>query len=290
MPSSVVFLGTSAFAVPSLKALAADPAFGVQLVISQPDRPVGRKQTITPPPVKAAAKERAIPVIQPEKANMEFGERKQFASLPRPEFLVVVSYGQILSQAILDWPTVAAVNVHASLLPLLRGASPLQHSILHNFTQTGVTVQKMAKELDAGPILGQATVEMHPRETFTTLHDRLAVLGAELLLSTLKKPLVPREQDATKATFCGKLTKEDGIADPAAMTAEEIDRRVRALSPWPGVSIRGNKILTTSLEHGPDALAVPCAKNTTLFVTGIQPPSGKPMTGKAFSLGHSLLS
>jgi methionyl-tRNA formyltransferase len=287
MSSSVVFLGTSAFAVPSLKALT-EAGFDVKLVISQPDRPVGRKQVLTPPPVKAAAAEHLIPVLQPEKMNALFKEGAPLKE--RPDFLVVVSYGQILSQEILDWPKVAAVNVHASLLPLLRGASPLQHSILQHFTETGVTVQKMAKELDAGPVLAQVKVTMDPRETFTTLHDRLAVLGATLLTETLKHPLKEQVQDHTKATFCGKLTKEDGICDPHTMTAEEIDRRVRALSPWPGVTIRGNKILASSLTSGNDALAVSCRNGTALFVTRIQPPSGKPMTGNAFSLGHSLLS
>lgn len=286
MQKSVVFLGTSAFAVPALKALAKDDRFKIELVITQPDRPTGRKQVLTPPPLKVAALELNLKVEQPESLNQEFGK---FQSLiPNPEFLVVVAYGQILSQDVLDWPTVAAVNVHGSLLPLLRGASPVHHAILQDFKETGVTVQKMAKELDSGPILSQASVTLDARETFTTLHDKLADIGSTLLIDTLTKPLKPIDQDHSKATFCSKLKKSDGIADTKTMTATQIDRMIRALTPWPGVTIGASKILETSLEPVKDALSVPCADGTTLFVTRLQPSSGKPMSGREFSSGRTL--
>lgn len=282
MALSVIFLGTSAFAVPSLRALANDPAFNVELVITQPDRPVGRKQILTPSPIKLVAQELKLPIAQPENINHFQLSTFNF------QLLVVVSYGQILSQAILDLPTIAPVNLHASLLPKLRGASPLQNAVLQGMKESGVTVQKIVHELDAGPILAEASVTLDPRETYKTLHDRLAILGADLLLQTLKHPLSATEQDAKQATQCKKLSKEDSPANPTTMTAEEIDRRVRALSPWPGVTIGDNKILRTSLTPVENSLTVLCKDGTELFIEEIQPPSGKPMTGKAFSLGRTL--
>lgn len=282
-PLSIVFLGTSAFAVPSLHALVSDPNFDVKLVITQPDRPVGRKQLLTSSPVKVAAQKRELPVIQPENIH-------SLPDLPtRPDFLVVVSYGQILSQEILDLPTTAAVNLHASLLPLLRGASPLQHAILQNLPTSGVTVQRMVKELDAGPILAQLSHTLDADETFTTLHNKLANLGADLLVQTLSRPLKEKMQDASQATFCRKLTKKDGISDPASMSAQDIDRRVRALTPWPGVSVHDTKLLETSLEPSKEALSVPCANGTTLYVSRIQSAGGKPMSGADFVHGNKTL-
>lgn len=286
-PLTIVFLGTSAFAVPSLQALAKDPGFSILAVITQPDRPMGRSMTLTAPPVKIEAEKLGLTVLQPEKINTALASiAKKF---DRPDILVVVSYGQILSDDVLAWPLKAAVNVHASLLPLLRGASPLQHAVLQGLEESGVTVQRMVKELDAGPILAQTALLLDDRETFTTLHDKLKNLGAKLLTETLKHPLRETSQDATRATFCGKLSKSDGIANPETMTAIHIDRMVRALTPWPEVSIRGNKILETSLESQPDALTLSCANGTMLFVLRIQPAGGKPMSGADFIRGKKTL-
>ncbi|MBP7113860.1 MAG: methionyl-tRNA formyltransferase [Candidatus Peribacteraceae bacterium] len=284
-PKSIVFLGTSQFSVPSLQALAADPAFTVELVITQPDRPTGRKQVLTPSAVKIAAETLQLPMLQPEKINTL--TTTHYALPTRPDFLVVVSYGQILSQDVLDWPTVAAVNVHASLLPQLRGASPLQHAILQGLPESGVTVQRMVKELDAGPILSRSSMKLDARETSASLHDKLKILGAELLLTTLKSSLTETAQDATKATFCGKLSKADGVAVPATMTAEHIDRMVRALTPWPGVTIGTTKILETSFVPG--SLTVECLNGTMLTVERVQPASGKPMSGADFIRGNKKL-
>jgi len=283
--SKIVFLGTSAFAVPSLRVLAGDPRFKVELVITQPDRPVGRKQILTLPPIKVAAKELGLPIFQPENINQAISDKRLAVSA---DFLIVVSYGQLLSQELLDWPTVAAVNVHASLLPKYRGASPIQHAILAGDGETGITIQKMARELDSGPVLSQEKIQIGERETFALLHDKLASIGAALLLKTLSEPLKELKQDESKATFCRKLTRADGEADPKTMTASEIDRMTRALNPWPGVTLKGNKILETSLSPHKDALTVACTRNTTLYVIKIQPPSGNPMTGRSFAAGHSL--
>ncbi len=284
--ASIVFLGTSSFAVPALKALALDKRFIIELVVTQPDRPVGRKQELTPPPVKLAAQELNLKIEQPESLNSEF--RILNSAQARPDFLVCIAYGQIISQEVIDWPKIAAVNLHGSLLPLLRGASPVHHAILQGFTETGVTVQRMVKELDAGPTLAQTKTSLSERETFQSLHDTLAEMGAALLTDTLKKPLMETKQDEAKVTLCKKLSREDGIANPKAMTAEAIDRMVRALTPWPGVTINGNKILAASLFETPDSLKVECANTTTLYVQKIQPPSGKLMSGKAFATGRTI--
>ncbi|MEK7590909.1 MAG: methionyl-tRNA formyltransferase [Patescibacteria group bacterium] len=281
----IIFLGTSAFAVPSLRALAGDPSFKIDLVITQPDRPAGRGKKMTPSPIKMLAKDLGLPIAQPESINewRQPATSNQQPATFRPDFLVVVSYGQILPLAILNAPVIAPVNVHASLLPRWRGASPIQHAILAGDKETGVTVQRMVKELDAGPILAQEKTAIDGRTTAPHLHDRLATMGADLLTRTLNAPLSPVEQDEINITFCKKLTREDGKADPASMAAEEIDRRVRALNPWPGVTADVNgqtfKILAAELTATKDSFPLPCAKDTVLHLVSVQMPGGKPISG-----------
>ena len=281
-PIGIVFAGTPTFAVPALRALIADPAFHVKLVISQPDKPVGRKQEILPTPVKAAALEAGIEVLQPRDINKEYPEIDH-------DFLVAVAYGQILKQHILDAPNIAPINVHASLLPRWRGASPMQSSILHGDNKTGVTLQRMVKELDAGPVLAQKVFPLHGTETIAMLHDSLADIGATLLVETLKHPLSETEQSVADITVCHKLTKDMGHVDPKNMTAEEIDRRVRALVPWPGVrcSVYGEevKLVETSLTETKNSIELPC-KDSVLYIATLQPPSKKPMSGKAWKHGR----
>lgn len=286
MPLRIVFLGTSPFAIPSLQALAADGAFRVDAVITQPDRPVGRKQSLTPPPVKEAALALGLRVLQPAKIRTEWTS----LGLERPAFLVVVSYGQLLPEDLLAFPQTAPVNVHASLLPRWRGASPLQHALLAGDAETGVTVQQMVRGLDAGPILSQERTPIDPRETTPLLHDRLAQMGATLLRQTLLSPLHPVPQPQGGVTLCGKLTREDGVVDPSTMTAEEIDRRIRALTPWPGVTLplknETLKILETSLEAEPESITVPCADGTTLHLLRVQPAGKNPMSATAWARGR----
>lgn len=277
----IFFAGTPTFAVPSLLALTDDPAFDVRGVITQPDRPVGRKGLITPPAVKVAAMKLGIPVYQPETINDD-----AITSLLKREqcdVLVVVAFGQILHTTLLETPRIGVVNVHASLLPRWRGASPIQHAILTGDTMTGITIQKMVEALDEGPILAQEALSIGPRETFTELHDRLAEIGARLLADTLKKPWKEQAQSTDGVTMCTKLRRESGCMDPLRHTAVEIDRAVRALCPWPGVQVTLNgspaKILETTLQESPQALRMPCAQGTTLFVQKIQSPGGNPLSG-----------
>jgi methionyl-tRNA formyltransferase len=281
---SIIFAGTPEFATPSLEALVADPSFNVTLVISQPDKPVGRKQILTPPPVTLTAKRHGIPVLQPRDINKELLQEDRVC-----DFLVTVAYGQILSEEVLQMPRIAPVNVHASLLPKWRGASPMQQALLSKDAETGITIQKMVKALDAGDILSQESVSIAPDETIVSLHDTLAALGADLLVRTLKEPLTPTPQNTDSVTFCSKLSREDGKLDASAMSAENIDLHVRALVPWPGVtcSVLGTtvKLLKTNLREIEDSLALPCAESTTLFIQELQPPGGKPMSAASWARG-----
>src|SRR3989338_2527886 len=177
MPIRIIFLGTPEFACPFLQALSDESTFDVVQVITQPDKPVGRGKKLTSPPVKDLAKKLKIPVIQPLDINSDFKLQATSYKLPA-DFLVVVAYGQILSKEVLALPKIAPVNVHASLLPRWRGASPIEHSILAGDTETGITIQRVVEKLDAGPILSQGRLPIDSRETKVSLTEKLAVLGA----------------------------------------------------------------------------------------------------------------
>lgn len=285
---SIVFCGTPDFAVPSLHALAGDDRFDVRLVITQPDRPVGRSGRAIPPAVKKAAIDLGIEVWQPEKLNVQIAEGN-YKAAERPDFLVVVAYGQLLSTQVLEWPLKAPINVHASLLPRWRGASPIEHAILHGDKETGVAVQRMVKELDAGPVLGVAKTTIGDRETAPQLRERLATLGAETLVDVLSKPLKETPQPTEGVTICRKLSRDDGKADPRTMDAVTIDRMARALYPWPGVTatVRGRelKILETALEPTATSTQLVCAKNTTLDLVMVQEAGKKAMAGAEWARG-----
>jgi len=288
----VVFCGTPIFAVPALKVIAEDSTCVIDLVITQPDRPQGRRHAITPPPVKTAAERLGLPVFQPQNINKELlPYLHSQCSILHVQFLVVVAYGQILSQEILDFPRIAPVNLHASLLPRWRGASPIEHAVLAGDQETGVTVQSMVQELDAGPILAQERIPIEPEDTAADLRERLAELGARLLIQTLKTPLRPVPQPLTGITVCHKLTRKSGTMDPGTMPAAIIHRAVRALTPWPGVRIPrapGEEltIIKSSLLPDPDAIALPCADHTILHLQEVQSPGKKAMTGATWLRGQ----
>jgi len=283
-PFHVIFCGTPDFAVPALKALIDHSDFEVDLVITQPDKPIGRSQEVTPPePVKVAAQEAGIKVFQPEDINEEFPKDAE------ADFIVTVAYGQLLDNELLEIPKIAPVNIHASLLPRWRGASPIQHTILEDKTG-GISIQRMAEKLDAGPILSQKEIKLDKRETSLSLHDKLSTLGADLLIETLTKPLKPEDQNDADAVFCRKLSRKDGIVYSAKMTAEEVDKHVRALVPWPGVrcKINGNevKLIETSLTETDDSIPLTCKSDTVLHIVSLQPPGKSRMTGRQWGCGH----
>ncbi len=233
----IVFMGTPDFAVPSLRALLDAPRFEVAGVVTQPDRPAGRGQRVQMSPVKQVALRAGLPVIQPLKAH-EPAALDQLRAW-EPDFLVVVAFGQILRQAVLDLPRIAPINVHASLLPRWRGAAPIQAAIRAGDRCTGITTMIMDAGLDSGPILLQDSIPIDPAETGQTLHDKLAPLGAQLLLHTLdwllSGSIAPHPQPDNPAliTHAPQLRREDGALD-WTVSAVTIDRHVRAFTPWPG--------------------------------------------------------
>ncbi|SMP11333.1 methionyl-tRNA formyltransferase [Desulfurobacterium pacificum] len=234
MKEKMVFMGTPDFAVPSLKALI-DKGFNVSLVVTQPDKPAGRGKKLTPPPVKVVAEKNGIPVVQPEKIknNEEFKKLLEDIS---PDLIVVVAYGKILPSWLLNLPRYGCINLHASLLPEYRGASPIQSALLDGKEKTGVTVMKISEELDAGDILSQRVVPIEKNDNAETLHDKLAKVGAELLVETIplyiKGEIKPTAQEHSKATYCTRITKEMGKIDWNE-PAEKIFNKVRAFTPWP---------------------------------------------------------
>ncbi len=244
MTPRIVFLGTPDFAVPSLQKLAEN--FQVVGVVTQPDRPAGRGREQFPPPVKKTAQELDLDVFQTQDVN----------SLPslnvirgwEPDLICVAAFGQILHQELLNLPGAGCLNVHASLLPRWRGASPINAAILAGDTISGVTIMKMGPGLDDGPIIAQQSLEISPEETAGALSDHLAELGGELLVETippyLEGKLQPQPQDSSQATYAGLLTKKDGELD-FQRDAEDLARKVRAFFPWPGTytSWQGSRLL-----------------------------------------------
>jgi methionyl-tRNA formyltransferase len=233
----VIFMGTPEFAVPSLQALVENGQDIVRVVgvITQPDRPAGRGQKLQISPVKALAQKFDLPVYQPEKLRGP----ESIAQLQKwqPDVYVVVAYGQILRQSILSIPPKGSVNVHGSLLPRWRGASPIQAVIRAGDTETGVTIMLMDEGMDTGPMLYKSVIPLASDETAQSLHDKLAAISGEALLKGLlgylKGELQPQPQDDSLATYTNLLKKEDGEIDWRE-SAIQIDRTVRAFTPWPG--------------------------------------------------------
>ena len=230
----VVFMGTPAFAVPSLEALDMSD-HEVVGVVTQPDRPKGRGQAVVPCPVKELALAKGLPVSQPEKIKTP--EFLRQLSDWKPDVIAVTAFGRILPKAILDLPPMGCVNVHGSLLPAYRGAAPIQWALIHGDPETGITTMLMDEGMDTGAVLLQQTVPIEPKDTALELGARLAQVGGALLVETLTRlgaqAVVPRAQDHTRATFAPLLTKEDGVID-WTQSAAEIANRIRGLSPWPG--------------------------------------------------------
>lgn len=232
----VIFMGTPEFSVPALAALLR-AGYGVAAVVTQPDRPAGRGRKLEPSPVKVFAVQHGLPVLQPPTLKAP-GAVAELAEL-RPELIVVAAFGQILRPAVLDLPVHGCINVHASLLPRWRGAAPVQAAILAGDHVTGSTIMCMDPGMDTGPILAQAALAIQQDDTGGTLTARLAQQGAELLAETLPRWLAgeirPQPQDASLATLCRPLGKEQGLID-WARSARDIALAVRAFNPWPAAS------------------------------------------------------
>jgi methionyl-tRNA formyltransferase len=304
-PLRVVFMGTAEVACASLEALLDSPEIEVRAVVTQPDKPKGRALKLSPSAVKEVAIRRTVPVLQPLKArDPEFIQHLALLSL---DLIVVAAYGQILPRAILDLPRLGCINVHMSLLPKYRGASPIQTALLNGESATGVTLMKMDEGLDTGPILTQTILPIFEEDTGSTLHDRLAIAGAKLLAETWKPyaegRITPRSQDSSLATHCGKIRKEAGRLD-WSRPADSLRNQIRAFDPWPGAfsgdSGRTLKIwkakvvprLTealpgTVLETGPGGIVVRCGVDA-LNILEIQREGGKRLPVSEFLKGHSV--
>ena len=300
-------MGTAELACASLEALSKSPEFQVIAVVTQPDKPKGRDLKLQPSAVKLAAHKLNLPVLQPEKARSQ----DFIATLTAltPDLIVVVAYGQILPQAILDLPKFGCLNVHTSLLPKYRGAAPIQWAILDGEAETGVTIMQMDAGLDTGDILSQTATLIEASDTSQTLHDRLAVVGAELLMETIPNfaagAIVPKKQP-DGSSYARKITKEDGRlhwTDPA----RKLWNQVRALTPWPGafafqqseeklrlLKVWQAEVVETSsgepgkiLQADKSGIVVGCGANALRILT-LQREGGRRLSAQEFLAGNPI--
>lgn len=297
----IAFMGTPDFAVPSLQALI-DAGHDVCAVYTQPDKPQGRKQILTAPPVKTLALEHDIPVFQPNTLKNE-DEQARLRELA-PEVIIVVAYGKLLPKAVLDIPPHGCINVHGSLLPRWRGAAPIQWAVIAGDEMAGVTTMQMAEGLDTGDMLLTYETKVGEKETAGELFDRLAQSGAELLTQTLVKldEITPRPQDDAQSCYAHMLDKQMAVID-WSKSAHEIDCLIRGLNPWPialttlsgerlkvfaAEKANGNGEPGTVLEADPKkGLTVACGEGA-LKLTEIQLVGGKRMKATDFLRGHAI--
>ena len=290
----IVFMGTPKFAVPVLEMLIEN--YGVDLVITQPDKKVGRKKVLTPPPIKVVALEKNIKVLQPEKISTDEETYNTLKEL-NPDIIITAAYGQLVPEKILEIPKHKCINVHGSLLPKLRGGAPIQYSILEDHGKTGITIMYMVKKLDAGDMLSKVEVDILDSDNYETLHDKLSIAGCDLLNETLPKifsgDISPEKQDDAEATFARNILREDEKIDWNA-SARDVFNKVRALDPTPGAFtyLEGNvlKIWSTEevkqdfesnfdkvgtiIKQDKKSIYILCGKNTVLKVNELQ-VSGK---------------
>lgn len=299
----IVFMGTPEFAVPCLQKLI-DCGHEVTGVFTQPDKPQGRKMILTPPPVKVLAENNSIKVYQPEK--MRDGTALEMLREANPELVIVVAYGKILPKELLEYPKYGCINIHASLLPLLRGAAPIQWSIINGFAKTGVTSMQMDEGLDTGDMLIKGEIEIGENETAGELHDRLSALGADILEKTidalLKGELSPEKQNHEEFTYAPMLSKELSPVD-WNMSAADIHNKIRGLSPWPSANTtlggRRIKLHKTVLapEKGSEAgkiivadkrLVVACGDGNCIEILELQAEGKKSMNAADFLRGNAV--
>ena len=299
----LVFCGTPMFAVPSLERLHA-AGFEIQLVVTQPDRPQGRGMAMTAPPVKQSALKLGLPIVQPEKIKKNEEFRAQLEAL-HPAAIIVVGYGRIIPPWMLELPRYGNINVHASLLPKYRGAAPVQWAIAQGETVSGVTTMLLNEGLDTGDILLQKEMAIRPEDTAVTYAPRLAELGADMIVETLRgledKTISPVPQNHAQATLAPILKKEDGLVD-FNRTAVEINSRLRGFQPWPGAytQFRGKslKLIAARTEDalanlesgemriGDEKLFVGCGARTVLELLQLQPEGKKIMAAREFINGY----
>src|SRR5438128_12382453 len=297
----IVFCGTPAFAVPTLEKLVAT-GFDVRLIVTQPDRPKGRKLDLVASPVKDAAEKLSLPIYQPEKIKHNEELRSKLEAI-RPEAIIVVGYGRIIPPWMLQLPKLGHINLHASLLPKYRGAAPIQWAIANGETVTGITSMRIDEGLDTGDILLQKELAITDQDTAETLSPRLAAIGAELMIETLEglsaDTIQPGKQDNNYATLAPVLKKEDGRID-FGRSAQEIYNRFRGFEPWPGAftMFRGKILNVTAIKLASERVApaeilvkngkffVACANSSATELPEIQPEAKKRTSAQDFLHGY----
>ena len=304
--TKIVFMGTPDFSVPVLKRIIED-GYEVIAVVTQPDRPVGRKKLLTPPPVKVEAIKQGIPVFQPERIrNKE--ELVEILAL-KPDLVVTAAFGQILPNELLDAPKYGCINVHASLLPELRGGAPIHYALLQGKAKTGITIMYMAEKLDAGDILTQAELTITEEDNVGTLHEKLSEIGAQLLSDTMPRLLkgeftsIPQKDE--EATFAPNIKRAQEKIN-WGKSGEEIFNHVRGMNPWPGAYTTWNdsvvKVWLTEkvsqqkgntpgkiLSIEKDGILVATGNETAIKITELQPAGKKRMTTQQYLRGSEII-
>lgn len=292
----VVFMGTPDFAVPVLEKLILNTK--VVLVVSQPDKCVGRKRELVPTPIKKKALEYNIPVFQPEKVKFDYEE----IVLARPDIIITCAYGQIIPKVLLDLPRLGCINVHASLLPYLRGGAPLHHAIIDGYKETGVTIMYMDESMDTGDIISSVTYPLKDTDTVGTVHDNLMEMGANLLMETLPSIIKGTnkiiKQDNSKATYAYNISRSDEHLDFSG-SGVLVERKVRGLNPWPlantlfddeeikiisGYFVLGKSIPKKINVVTKDSLGIGCSDGI-YYVTALKPSGKKVMDIKSYLNG-----
>ncbi len=305
--TKIVFMGTPDFSVPVLKSLI-ESGYDVIGVVTQPDRPVGRKRILTPPPVKVEALHHGIPVFQPEKIRRE-EELAPILAL-KPDLVITAAFGQILPNKLLEAPKYGCINVHASLLPKLRGGAPIHYALLQGHEKTGITIMYMAEKLDAGDILTQSELVIAEDDNVGTLHEKLSEIGSKLLLETLPRliagELISIPQDEENATFAANIRREQEKID-WRKSGEEIYNHIRGLNPWPvayttlkGLTVKvwkAEKLKVTQqalpgtvIDLHKDGIVVACGNQTGIKIIELQPAGKKRMTARQFLQGSGTIS
>lgn len=305
----VIFMGTPEFAVPSLQALLEYDGVEVAAVVTQPDRPVGRKRVLTPTPVKAEAQMHGLPVLQPERLRSP--ESVETLSALQPELIVTAAYGQILPKSVLDLPRLGCINIHASLLPKYRGGAPIHYAVMNGDPVTGVTIMYMAEGLDTGDMISKIEVPIEDQDTTGTMFDKLSIAGARLLKETLPDLLTGQvqavPQNDEEAVYSPNISREQERID-WSKPAMQIWNLVRALHPRPGAftlyngdvlkiwtcakpdaaeSAPGGTLAGTVLDAGERGIAVACGQGV-LRITELQPAGKRAMDAAAFARGGQL--
>ncbi len=303
--TNIIFMGTPDFSVPAIRAIVAQDDFNISLVVTQPDRPKGRGKKLSFPPVKQTALELGLDIFQPENINSQ-DSFEQLSAL-NPDYFVVVAFGQLLSQKILDVPRIYPINIHASLLPKYRGAAPIQAAVMNMDPITGITTMVMARGMDTGDMLLVSQTPVNPDETAQELHDRLSLMGGKLIVETIQKTnqkiLIPVPQDHSMATYVPMLKKSDGKID-WNRSNKAICAHINAMTPWPGsfTLLDGKRHkLFRAIPGEKECLLGPgeifqCDQSGIHVATGkgsvvileLMGSSGKRLQADAFLRGHSI--